>query len=188
MYGIRNPVGGVNEVAARPRTVESCRGDNPWAVVVDEIAFVKKDWFYRFLQPLTQVRERRFTCEFSHLLYSIFHLHGSFQTPTFRFRRHHNAPARGNMVLRGHRHDQVGRPPGGGGRGGSTTGMQPHATPKRKKCIGGKMSPLKKYVSRTDSQKIKTRSQLRNFFLPEEKILVALCRLFFIQNFSQPRR
>ena len=63
MYGIRNPVGGVNEVAARPRTVESCRGDNPWAVVVDEIAFVKKDWFYRFLQPLTQVRERRFTCE-----------------------------------------------------------------------------------------------------------------------------
>jgi hypothetical protein len=42
MYGIRNPVGGVNEVAARPRTVESCRGDNPWAVVVDEIAFVKK--------------------------------------------------------------------------------------------------------------------------------------------------
>ena len=41
MYGIKNPVGGVNEVAARPRTVESCRGDNPWAVV-DEIAFVKK--------------------------------------------------------------------------------------------------------------------------------------------------
>ena len=46
---------------ARPRTVESCRGDNPWAVVVDEIAFTKKDWFYRFLQPLTQVRSRRFT-------------------------------------------------------------------------------------------------------------------------------
>ena len=62
MYGIRNPAGGVNEIAARPRTVESCRGDNPWAVVVDEIAFTKKDWFYRFLQPLTQVRERRFTC------------------------------------------------------------------------------------------------------------------------------
>ena len=61
MFGVRNPVGGVNEVLARPRTVESCRGDNPWAVVVDEIAFTKKDWFYRFLQPLTQVRSRRFT-------------------------------------------------------------------------------------------------------------------------------
>ena len=61
MFGVRNPAGGVNEVLARPRTVESCRGDNPWAVVVDEIAFTKKDWFYRFLQPLTQVRSRRFT-------------------------------------------------------------------------------------------------------------------------------
>ena len=48
MYGIRNPAGGVNEIAARPRTVESCRGDNPWAVVVDEIAFVKKVNTFKF--------------------------------------------------------------------------------------------------------------------------------------------
>ena len=56
MFAIQNPIAGVNVVAARPRTVESCRGDNPFAVVVDEIAFTKKDWYYRFLQPLPQVR------------------------------------------------------------------------------------------------------------------------------------
>lgn len=109
MYGIRNPVGGVNEVAARPRTVESCRGDNPWAVVVDEIAFVKKDWFYRFLQPLTQVRERRFTCESTAPVFFFSRPprtapprtapHHLIQAPS---RRHHNAAPRGHLVLRGH--------------------------------------------------------------------------------------
>lgn len=37
-FSVRNTVGTANEIAARPRTVESCRGDNPSAVVVDESA------------------------------------------------------------------------------------------------------------------------------------------------------
>lgn len=60
-YGIVNPSGTVNEIHARPRTVESCRGDNPSALIVDEIAFCKSEWYFRFLQPLTMVRSRRFS-------------------------------------------------------------------------------------------------------------------------------
>ena len=47
-------------IAARPKAVESCRGDAPHAAIVDEVAFVTQRFFDDFLRPLFAVRGRCF--------------------------------------------------------------------------------------------------------------------------------
>lgn len=61
MISIFNGVNAINTCVARPKRVESCRGDAPAAAFIDEAAFVEEDWFNRFARPLLMVRERRFT-------------------------------------------------------------------------------------------------------------------------------
>lgn len=50
-----------NEVAARPKNVESCRGDAPHCAIFDEIAFVDEHFWYKFAFPLVQVSGRVFS-------------------------------------------------------------------------------------------------------------------------------
>jgi hypothetical protein len=49
-------------VSARPKNTDSCRGDNPRFGIVDEVAFVHPDFWYKFIYPLLQVGTRTFTC------------------------------------------------------------------------------------------------------------------------------
>jgi hypothetical protein len=51
----------INTIKARPRTTDSCRGDAPQAVMVDEMGFVTAEWWYQFAYPLAQVGDRIFT-------------------------------------------------------------------------------------------------------------------------------
>lgn len=51
-----------NTVCARPKNTDSCRGDNPRFGIVDEVAFVASDFWYKFVYPLLQVGSRAFTC------------------------------------------------------------------------------------------------------------------------------
>jgi len=50
-----------NEVAARPKAVDSCRGDAPSAAFFDEVGFVDQNFWYKFAFPLLQVTGRVFT-------------------------------------------------------------------------------------------------------------------------------
>jgi len=50
-----------NEVAARPKAVDSCRGDAPSAAFFDEVGFVDANFWYKFAFPLLQVTSRVFT-------------------------------------------------------------------------------------------------------------------------------
>lgn len=59
-FMIVDPDGTAKLLMARPRTIESCRGDAPASVVVDEAAFVRPDWFTSFLKPLFSVKDRLF--------------------------------------------------------------------------------------------------------------------------------
>lgn len=52
----------INVVKARPKNTNSCRGDNPAFCVVDEVAFVAADFWYKFIYPLLQVGSRQVTC------------------------------------------------------------------------------------------------------------------------------
>ena len=51
----------VNTAVARPKRIESCRGDAARCVMVDEVAFVDRMWWQRFLVPTFNNFERRFT-------------------------------------------------------------------------------------------------------------------------------
>ena len=61
-YTIVTPAGKCNEVSARPRNVESCRGDAPRAAFFDEAAFMSSHFWWAFAYPLLQVKDRIFTC------------------------------------------------------------------------------------------------------------------------------
>lgn len=50
-----------NEVASRPKAVDSCRGDAPSAAFFDEVGFVDANFWYKFAFPLLQVTGRVFT-------------------------------------------------------------------------------------------------------------------------------
>ena len=49
----------VNTAVARPKRIESCRGDASKCIMVDEVAFVEREWWKRFLVPLFNNFERR---------------------------------------------------------------------------------------------------------------------------------
>ena len=51
-----------NEVFARPKNPDSCRGDAPLAAIFDEVAFITKAFWEQFAYPLLQVGNRIFTC------------------------------------------------------------------------------------------------------------------------------
>jgi hypothetical protein len=51
-----------NVIKARPKNANSCRGDNPAFVIVDEVAFVADDFWWKFIYPLLQVDTRQVTC------------------------------------------------------------------------------------------------------------------------------
>lgn len=51
-----------NEVIARPKNPESCRGDAPASAIFDEIGFIGKRLWEEFAFPLLQVGGRIFTC------------------------------------------------------------------------------------------------------------------------------
>lgn len=51
----------VNRVSARPKSVASCRGDAPACVIIDEVAFVEANWWWKFAYPLLQIGSRVFT-------------------------------------------------------------------------------------------------------------------------------
>jgi len=51
-----------NEVIARPKNPESCRGDAPKSAIFDEIGFIGKRLWEEFAFPLLQVGGRIFTC------------------------------------------------------------------------------------------------------------------------------
>ena len=61
-FVVENSYGARNEIAARPRNVDSCRGDAPPAAFFDEIAFISENFWYQFAYPLLQVKDRVFTC------------------------------------------------------------------------------------------------------------------------------
>ena len=61
-FTIRTAEGVHNEVAARPRNVDSCRGDAPLCAFFDEAAFMSEAFWYQFAYPLLQVKGRVFTC------------------------------------------------------------------------------------------------------------------------------
>jgi len=60
-FSVSNGVA-TNLVCARPKNTDSCRGDNPRFGIVDEVAFVSSDFWYKFVYPLLQVGSRAFTC------------------------------------------------------------------------------------------------------------------------------
>jgi hypothetical protein len=53
--------GSVNMIWCRPKTAKSCRGDAPKAAILDEVAFVDKDFWEKFALPLLAVTNRVFT-------------------------------------------------------------------------------------------------------------------------------
>lgn len=61
-FTLRTAAGALNEIAARPRNVDSCRGDAPACAFFDEAAFMSETFWYQFAYPLLQVKGRVFTC------------------------------------------------------------------------------------------------------------------------------
>jgi hypothetical protein len=61
MFAINNGVA-VNEVIARPKNPDSCRGDAPRAAIFDEVGFIGQKLWKEFAFPLLQVGGRVFTC------------------------------------------------------------------------------------------------------------------------------
>ena len=61
-FTLKTNDGTLNEIAARPRNVDSCRGDAPKAAFFDEAAFMSSNFWYQFAYPLLQVKNRIFTC------------------------------------------------------------------------------------------------------------------------------
>ena len=61
-FVLLTPSGVLNEISARPRNVESCRGDAPHAAFFDEAAFMSSSFWWNFAYPLLQVKGRVFTC------------------------------------------------------------------------------------------------------------------------------
>jgi hypothetical protein len=61
-FTLRTQAGVENEIAARPRNVDSCRGDAPRCAFFDEAAFMSATFWYQFAYPLLQVKNRIFTC------------------------------------------------------------------------------------------------------------------------------
>lgn len=61
MYMLQTEFGTV-EVAARPKNVDSCRGDAPHCALFDEIGFMQESFWYKFAFPLLQVSGRVFSC------------------------------------------------------------------------------------------------------------------------------
>lgn len=61
-FTLRTAEGALNEIAARPRNVDSCRGDAPACAFFDEAAFMSETFWYQFAYPLLQVKNRVFTC------------------------------------------------------------------------------------------------------------------------------
>ena len=57
-----NGQGACNQVMAKPKNPDSCRGDAPSAAFFDEIGFMTEDFWYKFALPLLQVTERIATC------------------------------------------------------------------------------------------------------------------------------
>lgn len=53
-----------NEIIARPRQANSCRGDAPHAAIFDEVGFISSEFWTKFAFPLMQVTNpaRIFTC------------------------------------------------------------------------------------------------------------------------------
>lgn len=56
MISVFNGLNAINTCVARPKRVESCRGDAPAAAFFDEAAFMEEDFFNRFARPLLMVR------------------------------------------------------------------------------------------------------------------------------------
>ena len=61
MFAVNNGCA-TNEVFARPKNPDSCRGDAPRAAIFDEIGFITKKFWEEFAFPLLQVGNRVFTC------------------------------------------------------------------------------------------------------------------------------
>ena len=62
-YSITCPAAGaVNDVVAKPKNPDSCRGDAPAAAFFDEIGFMTENFWYKFALPLLQVTQRIATC------------------------------------------------------------------------------------------------------------------------------
>jgi len=55
MISVFNGINAINTCVARPKRVESCRGDAPSAAFFDEAAFMEEDFFNRFARPLLMV-------------------------------------------------------------------------------------------------------------------------------------
>lgn len=51
-----------NEIMARPKSHNTCRGDAPESVAIDEAGFVEKKLWFDFAYPLLLKRDRIFTC------------------------------------------------------------------------------------------------------------------------------
>lgn len=58
---VRSPERWVNEMKARPRDPDSCRGDAPAAAMLDEFGFMKLNMWYKFAMPLLGKKGRIFT-------------------------------------------------------------------------------------------------------------------------------
>ena len=61
MLVVRSPDGVVNEMKARPRDHNGCRGDAPEAAIFDEFGFMTQKMWYEFALPLLGKIGRCFT-------------------------------------------------------------------------------------------------------------------------------
>ena len=61
MFAVSNGVA-INEIIARPKNPDSCRGDAPRAAIFDEVGFIGQKLWSEFAFPLLQVGGRIFTC------------------------------------------------------------------------------------------------------------------------------
>lgn len=80
----------VNTAVARPKRVESCRGDAAHCVMVDEVAFVEQAWWDRFLVPTFNNANRRTAQPTTPPAHAI--------SPSPQVHTHHNAPAKGRLL------------------------------------------------------------------------------------------
>jgi hypothetical protein len=62
MFAVLNSSKVTNNIVARPKNPESCRGDAPHAAIFDEVGFIGRKLWDSFAYPLLQVRNRIFTC------------------------------------------------------------------------------------------------------------------------------
>lgn len=62
LYTIISVYGSTNLIKACPSTIESCRGDRPHIVFLDEFGFFKGSYFQTFTMPLLQQRDRICSC------------------------------------------------------------------------------------------------------------------------------